>query len=144
MFHRILVALDNSDLSETVFGEALSLAQATQACLMLLHVLSDAEIGYPQPHTLDTHLEQWQTYQSTGMTRLQVRQAAASQAGVIAEYVQTPGAAPATICRLAQTWGADLIVIGQRELSGIQKFIRGSVSNYVMHYAPCSVLTVHS
>jgi nucleotide-binding universal stress UspA family protein len=40
MFNKILVAIDNSENSSHVFEEALSLAKATGANLMLFHVLS--------------------------------------------------------------------------------------------------------
>jgi len=41
MFARILTALDNSQMSQQVFEEALSIAKTTHAQLMLLQVLSD-------------------------------------------------------------------------------------------------------
>lgn len=144
MFQRILVALDNSDIGRAVFEQALQLAEKTHARLMLLHVLSDAEVGYPTGQNLDSHLDQWDECKQQGLTLLRSHQQTASQAGVETEILQTPGAAPTMICNFAKHWGADLIVVGQRELSGLQRMIRGSVSNYVVHYAPCSVMTVHS
>ncbi|CCQ49032.1 hypothetical protein CWATWH8502_2292 [Crocosphaera watsonii WH 8502] len=36
----------------------------------------------------------------------------------------------------------DVIVMGHRGISGLQEFFLGSVSNYVLHHAPCSVLIV--
>ncbi|MEO0350033.1 MAG: universal stress protein, partial [Cyanobacteria bacterium P01_A01_bin.15] len=39
-------------------------------------------------------------------------------------------------------WNADLIMMGRRGRSGFSELLLGSVSNYVMHHAPCSVLTV--
>ncbi len=38
--------------------------------------------------------------------------------------------------------GADLIVVGRRGRSGLSELILGSASNYVLHHAPCSVLTL--
>jgi nucleotide-binding universal stress UspA family protein len=144
MFRRILVALDNSDLGETVFQEALAIANATQANLMLLHILSDSEVGYLDFRNLDEHLDNWEQYKQQGLLMLQSRWAIASEAGVNATFLQIPGAAPTSICRVAQSWNADLIVIGQRALDGMQRLIQGSVSNYVLHRAPCSVMTVHA
>ncbi|NJL84581.1 MAG: universal stress protein [Chloroflexaceae bacterium] len=48
------------------------------------------------------------------------------------------------ICQLAGEWQADLIIIGRRGLQGLTELLLGSVSNYVVHHAPCSVLVVHS
>ncbi|MGB5631931.1 MAG: universal stress protein, partial [Waterburya sp.] len=42
----------------------------------------------------------------------------------------------------AKEWGADLIVIGRRGYRNISEMFLGSVSNYVIHHAPCSVLVV--
>jgi nucleotide-binding universal stress UspA family protein len=142
MFQKILVALDSSQLGKYVFEEALSLAKATNASLMLLHVLSDAEVGNWEHQTLDEHLDRIELYRQQGLELLQSSSAIASQAGVSAEVTQIPGSAPAEICALAKSWGADLIVVGHRGLSGLQELFAGSISNYVMHYAPCSVWTV--
>ncbi|NEO65320.1 MAG: universal stress protein, partial [Moorea sp. SIO4G2] len=35
-----------------------------------------------------------------------------------------------------------LIVLGRRGLGGLKEMVLGSVSNYVVHHAPCSVLVV--
>ncbi len=47
MFDKILVAIDRSPANKKVFHEALSLAKANQARLILLHVLSGEEEGSP-------------------------------------------------------------------------------------------------
>jgi nucleotide-binding universal stress UspA family protein len=47
-----------------------------------------------------------------------------------------------SICDRAKQWGADIIVIGRRGHSGLAELLLGSVSNYVVHRAHCSVLVV--
>jgi nucleotide-binding universal stress UspA family protein len=46
------------------------------------------------------------------------------------------------ICQVAKDWGAELIMVGRRGNSGLSELILGSVSNYVVHHAHCSVLIV--
>jgi nucleotide-binding universal stress UspA family protein len=46
------------------------------------------------------------------------------------------------IVRLAEQLGSDCIVVGSHGTSGIRRFLLGSVSDYVLQYAPCSVLIV--
>lgn len=142
MFERILVALDNSTSSHSLFNTALTLAKTTHARLMLLHVLSDEEIGYPNIRDLPDHLERWENSKTEGRSLLRSRQATAIAAGIETEIAQPSGISGSTICQVAQDWQADLIVLGHRGLSGLNEAIRGSVSNHVIHYAPCSVLMV--
>jgi nucleotide-binding universal stress UspA family protein len=46
------------------------------------------------------------------------------------------------IIEVANEQQADLIVVGSRGLTGIKRFLLGSVSNKVSHHAPCSVMIV--
>ncbi|NJK53281.1 MAG: universal stress protein [Leptolyngbyaceae cyanobacterium SU_3_3] len=156
MFQRILVALDSSDLSKNVFDQAIVLAKSTQARLMLLHVLSPLEDGYPTPiypipdaiypvqheELLRQSAQEYAAFEREGLERLRSDQQAASQAGVAAEFTQNTGSPGPTICHLATTWEADLIIVGRRGHAGLAELFLGSVSNHVMHHAPCSVLVV--
>jgi nucleotide-binding universal stress UspA family protein len=47
-----------------------------------------------------------------------------------------------SICESAQNWGADLIVLGRRGRTGFAEAFLGSVSNYVVHHASCSVFVI--
>jgi nucleotide-binding universal stress UspA family protein len=156
MFHHILVALDHSAISAAVYAEAIALAKATNAKLMLLHVLSPADEGYPLPiypgidgahpslysAALNSYDRQWETFQRDGLSRLQMLVDRALAAGIPAEFSQNFGDAGRTICQVARTWNADLILLGRRGRSGLSELLLGSVSNYVLHHAHCSVLTV--
>lgn len=156
MFHKILVAIDKSAISQQVFEEAVALANATNARLMLLHVLSPLEEGYPTPvypgpdslyptlhqEAIKSYTRQWEIFQQQGMEMLRSRVQQAMEAGVGAEMTQNLGDPGRIICELAQSWDADLIMMGRRGRSGLSELILGSVSNYVLHHAPCSVLTL--
>jgi nucleotide-binding universal stress UspA family protein len=151
MFHKILVAVDESDVSQTVFDEALSVAKAEDVALMLLHVLSPLDNTYPgDPYigipvsAQQIYLQRWEEREQAGLERLRSLQEAATAAGISAEYAQNIGDPGRIICTLSKTWNADLIVIGRRGLSGLSEFLLGSVSNYVLHHAPCHVLTIQT
>jgi nucleotide-binding universal stress UspA family protein len=45
---------------------------------------------------------------------------------------------------VAEEFGADAIVVGSRDLTGVARFILGSVASTVAHHAPCDVLVVHT
>ncbi|MFE4104642.1 universal stress protein [Almyronema epifaneia] len=154
---RILVALDKSDLSQVALQEAIALAKALEAKLLLLHVLSGNEPGYPEtpalpslPYYSEFDESLWRNYRQTCQEFsnryrewLSWETEAARSAGVTADYDQISGQPGRTICDFAKNWQADLIVIGSRQRAGLSELLLGSVSNYVMHHAPCSVLIVH-
>ncbi|MDR9403402.1 MAG: universal stress protein [Halothece sp. Uz-M2-17] len=66
----------------------------------------------------------------------------ANQEGVEADYEYGVGEPGKLICELAQRYAVDLIVIGRRGRRGLSEILLGSVSNYVVHHAPCHVLVV--
>jgi nucleotide-binding universal stress UspA family protein len=146
MSQKILVAIDGDNkINQHVFQEALELAKVTGASLKLLHVLSVDEKDHPNILTLINSPEnkkQWEEFEKVGRELLQSLAELAIDAGVPTEYVQALGRPGYIICDMAKTWGADLIVVGRRGYSGLSELILGSVSNYVAHYAPCSVMLV--
>lgn len=157
MFRRILVALDRSEMAERVLDEAIAMAKATGGTLMLTHVLSDDDDGAPPPMAMapgldyywnnqefyDNYRRQWAEYVETCVEQLQWQAAQARGASVDAEYTQQSGSPGRAICNLARTWEADLILMGRRGRRGLSEFLLGSVSNYVMHHAPCAVLMIN-
>jgi nucleotide-binding universal stress UspA family protein len=157
MYAKILVALDNSANSEIVFKQALDIAQAMSSEMLLLHGLTSEEEGSPLPLPryaesiywapgtevdLNTWHDSWQRYASESLDRLRRFSASANAAGVTAEFRQVAVAPGPAICKLAHDWSADLIVMGNRGRSGIAELLLGSVSNYVLHRAPCSVMVI--
>ncbi|WP_235111848.1 universal stress protein [Acaryochloris sp. 'Moss Beach'] len=48
------------------------------------------------------------------------------------------------ICDFAKEWNADLILMGSRGHSGVKELVLGSISNYVVHHALCSVMVVRT
>lgn len=158
MFQKILVAIDKSIFGDYVFDRSLALAESLKADLMVLHVLSADEEGSPQvpvsssmtyypmlvSTTFEVYQQQWQRYEAEGLEFLKSRADKAIAAGIKTEFSQAAGHPGRIICDLARTWSASLIVVGRRGRNGLSEFFMGSVSNYVLHHAPCEVLVVHT
>ena len=138
MFNKILVALDPSDANRSVFDTALFLAQTSHAELILLQIIPSAE----NESLTSVYEESWQKFKQRGLKTLQSLAQEAITAGVNAKFTQDLGNPGRTICDFAQTRSVDTILLGSRGLTGAKEMFLGSVSNYVTHHAPCSVLIV--
>lgn len=153
MFSRILVAMDDSAEGNHIFEEALSIAKMTNARLMLMHVLSATEVECldvcesalgRSPDTLNGRTEQWESARQHCLENLRSRHATMCDAGISADIGLPAGNPGHQICEMAHKWGADLILLGRRGLTDQENYLITSVSNYVLHHAPCALLIVPS
>ncbi len=133
-FKKILVAVDASPQAKMVFEKALDLAKKESASLMIFHCI-ELEAKYAILSDIEVKTEQAQ-----GL--LHPYQQAAKEQGISTEVSYRVGQPGSSTCDLAKSWGADLIVLGRRGYRGISEVLLGSVSNHVIHHAPCSVLVV--
>ncbi|MEC4818758.1 MAG: universal stress protein [Scytonema sp. PMC 1069.18] len=156
MFGKIVVAFDNSLIGQQIFDEAVTLAKATGASVMLINVISPFDEYYPNPFLTQTgmsypvvsvevfnsYLEQWKELKQESINFLKSFCDRAQALGVKTELVQGFGDPGRAICDVARNYKADLIILGRRGHKGLGELFLGSVSNYVLHHAPCSVLIV--
>jgi nucleotide-binding universal stress UspA family protein len=135
----ILLALDSSELSQRVIQSLNELQIQPATKIILSHVIPspepDIETAVDRPHTpeelLYRHIEkQLQSYQADLPCE--------------SELEIVTGDPAVEIVRLAHIHQANLIVIGSRGLTGLQRILEGSVSSQVVADAPCSVLVVKS
>lgn len=156
-FRKILVPLDYGAQSDQVFAEALKMSQDNQGQLMLLHSVDDwsteVHLGSFAELELDTDLSGSQAEAQRAALQQTLRdrkawlaqyQEKAEAVGVAAEVVCQLGHAGPLIRDKAKAWPADLVVMGRRGRSGLAEVLLGSVSNYVLHHAPCSVMVIHT
>jgi len=135
---RILVAFDFSESSVEALRQARAMAGGDNT-VALCHVIPfhyDAQPFFSQFHQaamLDA---------PEGEARL--RAALAERVELLGgvaglELFVENGAAYAEICKRAETWGADRIVLGSHGRSGLVPGLLGSVAERVVRYAHCSV-----
>lgn len=158
-FQKILVAIDNSPLGSTVFAAALELAELYKGALKLLHCITPEVVAEPGLSlSLDTAFpaslmgNEYQAYETqqvlmeTSMKEAQeILKRYTDEAmshGVPTGAECQVGEAGRLLCEEAKIWGADLIVVGRRGRTGLAEAFLGSVSNYVVHHAPCAVLVI--
>jgi nucleotide-binding universal stress UspA family protein len=68
----------------------------------------------------------------------------AKQEGVEAEPYPREGDPADAILDVAEEANADLIVVGNKGMTGAKRFLLGSVPNKVSHHAPCGVYIVRT
>jgi len=155
MFKKILVALDRSSEAFSVFDFALSLAQPETTEILLVHfvdwqiqdvspliglgTLYDVDLSGERRRSSSKHLRKEVEYRSNW---LELYTQKANKLNLSCEFDCLVGGCYIGIGDRAKEWGADLIVIGRRGHKNISEILLGSVSNYVIHHAPCSVLVV--
>ena len=79
------------------------------------------------------------------ITLLRDAERAAHAAGVAeVETFARVGDAADAILDVAEEQGSDVIVVGNKGMTGATRFLLGSVPNKVSHHAPCSVLIIRT
>ncbi|PSR14553.1 universal stress protein [filamentous cyanobacterium CCP3] len=153
-YQKILVALDRTDASDRVFDHALGMARSSQGQLQLVHSINvsaydnlgkliDAGAGLQNSAKVQHEEEaaQLQLVQETQQWLEQLRTEALNR-NIAADFVCKMADPGPFICQLAETWNADMIVMGNSGKKGLKKLVLGSVSDYVAKHAPCPTTVV--
>ena len=86
----------------------------------------------------------WSTRARTCWKRLKRRPTSLRDAGVDVETHAREGDPADAILDVAEEENADLIVVGNKGMTGAKRFLLGSVPNKVSHHAPCSVMIIRT
>jgi nucleotide-binding universal stress UspA family protein len=134
---KILVALDNSDPAFRALDKAVDMAMKEKAELILMTVYPDFpedEGGLKQASASLMQMAE----KTVARGKLE-----AEKAGVAAKTVVEAGASAAeNIVKHADKNNIDMIVMGHKSKTGMERLLVGSVAGKVVTYAPCSVLVV--
>jgi len=139
MYERIVVGTDCSERSQQAVDQAASLALLCDAELALVQGCGSPIVGVPMfvgdlsvnPELLTEGAEE----------RLEAIAAPLRSQGLRVTVHPVAESGHAALCKTAADVDADLIVVGNRGMTGAGRFL-GSVPNAVTHQAPCSVLIV--
>ena len=138
----IVVGTDGSEPAERAVREAVKVAAKEGA---RLHVVT----AYPDPHMLRERIASGATQVPVNLrevaeTVLARAAREAEDGGVEVETHAREGDPADAILDVAEERGADLIVVGNKGMTGAKRFLLGSVPNKVSHHAPCSVLIIRT
>ena len=145
-FHRIVVGTDGSESATQAVIHASRLATAFGATVEIV-------CGFQPPDPRE--IARWiQEAPSDLVGRISGTAAAeqvvekalevATAEGAKAEARFEEGDPAELLIEAAERSGAELIVVGNKGMSGVKRFLLGSVPNKVSHHAPCDVLIVQT
>ncbi len=142
---KILLATDGSGEAELAARVAVEVAKSTGSELHIVHVKL-LPITPPYPDVLD-----WRWGEDLERAEREARELLDEQVKKVEDAGGTVAGAhlreevPAEeIVALAVELGVSLIVVGSRDRGRIRRALAGSVSDWVVRYAHCPVLVVHS
>jgi nucleotide-binding universal stress UspA family protein len=147
MFASIVVGTDGSDTARTALQQAIRLAQQSGARLQIVSAyepVSDQRLRNEQIE-VPKDLEWIVNPRADVLELLEAAREEASSAGVTdVETFARQGDAADAILDVAEEQRSDLIVVGNKGMTGAKRFLLGSVPNKISHHAPCSVLIVRT
>jgi len=134
---KILVALDNSDYSFHALQKAIEMSKLEKASLSIITIYPDfLEVAEIPQKAREAMFNQASEIMERGKSL-------AVNAGITPITVIEAGPSAAdNIVHYAKNNKIDLIVMGHKSKSGIERILVGSVAGKVVAYAPCSVLVV--
>jgi nucleotide-binding universal stress UspA family protein len=146
MFSAIVVGTDGSETAKEAVRQATELAKALSATLNVVSAYEPVPEGrlrqerQEAPHDMEWSINPREDVEST----LNAAAEGIREAGVTVETFAREGDAADAILDVAEETGADLIVVGNKGMTGAKRFLLGSVPNKVSHHAPCSVLIIRT
>jgi nucleotide-binding universal stress UspA family protein len=146
MFHSIVVGTDGSDTARKAVSAAVDLARTVGATLDIVSAYEPVPATRLRQESRQAPADlQW-----TITPREDVEGTLAEAAeqlegtGVAVQTFAREGDPADAILDVAEERGADLIVVGNKGMTGAKRFLLGSVPNKVSHHAPCSVLIIRT
>jgi nucleotide-binding universal stress UspA family protein len=146
MFSSIVVGTDGSDTATQAVREAVGMAAALGATIDLVSAYEPVpaqrlrDERRDAPEDLEWALNPREDVDGT----LEDAAGLAREAGVTVNTYARQGDPADAILDVAEERGADLIVVGNKGMTGAKRFLLGSVPNKVSHHAPCSVLIIRT
>jgi nucleotide-binding universal stress UspA family protein len=147
VFNSILVGIDGSATAAEALRRAIELAAAMPAALEVVcayEPVPNARLRIEQvevPREIEWMISPREDADATLAEALEQARAAGIER---VEAFARQGDPADAILDVAEERRVDLIVVGNRGMTGAKRFLLGSVPNKVSHHAPCSVLIIRT
>jgi nucleotide-binding universal stress UspA family protein len=146
MFNSIVVGTDGSETAAQAVRQAVDMAGAVGATLELVSAyapVSEQRLRAEKrdaPEDLHWAINPRQAVEASLADAADV----AREAGVSVTTHARQGDPANAILEVAEERQADLVIVGNKGMTGAKRFLLGSVPDKVSHHAPCSVLIVRT
>ena len=147
MFSCIVVGTDGSDTAATAVRYAIDLARDLGARLEIVSAYEPVSDERLRSGRVEVPKDlQWMVNPHEDVLAMlaQARDQAQTAGVDQVETFARQGDAADAILDVAEEQRSDLIVVGNRGMTGAKRFLLGSVPNKVSHHAPCSVLIIRT
>ena len=144
---KILLAIDKSGYKDKATAYAITLAKSFEAEITVIYVIGKSSMGATADvlgYYRGGKLKAYQEALKKDAERLldKVVQAGENEGVVVHQQALIGSPIKKIILDYAKNHKMDLIVIGTKGMTGIERFLMGSVANDVISYAHCPVLAI--
>jgi nucleotide-binding universal stress UspA family protein len=146
VFSRIVVGTDGSDTAAEAVRQAVDLAKLSGAQLSIVSAYEPVpkrQVEQEQQEAPADVAYEFGPRENVNLV-LDAAAAAARKEGVEVQTHPAEADPADAILDVAEETKADLIVVGNKGMTGARRFLLGSVPNKVSHHAPCSVIIVRT
>ena len=146
MFGSIVVGTDGSETANEAVRQATELAKSIGASIYLVSAFEPVgnqrlrEERQQVPEDMSWMVNEREDVNAT----LKEAEEKIKEEGVDVQIFARQGDPADAILDVAEEQNADLIIVGNKGMSGAKRFLLGSVPNKVSHHAPCSVLIIRT
>ena len=146
MIGSIVVGTDGSDTAKEAVRQATELAKALGASVHLVSAYEPIGEGRLREERQQVPDDlQWMVNPREDVdATLKDAGGEIDAAGIPVEIYAREGDPADAILYVAEEQNADLIIVGNKGMTGAKRFLLGSVPNKVSHHAPCSVMIIRT
>lgn len=142
MLETVLIAVDGSPTSYVAARQGLSLANQARAKAILLFVMETPSVLPMGPLSGYVVTSPPRTDADLAKAKTELQELGREFPQLVTEARVEMGDPTEVICETAASLGVSLIVVGARGHSAGMKWLLGSVSDRIVHHAPCAVMVV--
>src|SRR5919198_4059624 len=146
MFGSIVVGTDGSETAKEAVRQATELAKSLGAALYVVSAYEPVPESRLRSERQDAPDDlQWSINPREDVeATLNTAADQIKEDGVNVEVFPREGDPADAILDVAEEQNADLIVVGNKGMTGAKRFLLGSVPNKISHHAPCSVMIIRT